>query len=69
MFGIKASIRASICRAVPRNRAAARISAARAPCFQGAARQRANPSAVLAPVEAPPCLWHRPFRMAGARQV
>jgi hypothetical protein len=30
---------------------------------------RSNPSVVLGPVLVPPCIWHRPFGMAGARHA
>ena len=53
---ISPAIRAITRRASPRNRAASRAPASRAPCFHGATRHLASPSAVLGPVEAPPCL-------------
>jgi hypothetical protein len=37
------------------------------PCFQRARRDLANPSGVRGPVLAPPCIRHRPLRIAGAR--
>ena len=36
--------------------------------LRGAALMRSMPSAVLAPVEQPPCMRHRPFGIAGDRQ-
>ena len=38
------------------------------PCFVRAFLMRSMPSAVLAPVEAPPCTLHRPFGIAADRQ-
>lgn len=39
------------------------------PCFQRARRDLANPSGVRGPVLAPPCIRHRPLRIAGARHA
>jgi hypothetical protein len=36
------------------------------PCFQRERRDLAKPSGVRGPVLAPPCIRHRPLRMAGA---
>ena len=55
-------------RACPLSCAMALATASRLPCLRGAPRQRALPSAVIAPVLAPPCMRHRPLGMAGARQ-
>lgn len=43
------------------------LSAERKPCRQLAEAARALPCSVRAPVEAPPCIRHRPFGIAGAR--
>jgi len=46
-------------------RRCSRASAEYWPCFQLASRHRSSPSGVLGPVDAPPCIRHRPFGMAG----
>jgi len=38
------------------------------PCFVRAALMRSMLSAVLAPVDMPPCILHRPFGIAADRQ-
>jgi hypothetical protein len=52
----------------PTYRAVARFAAVQSPCVVRAAIIRAIPSAVRGPVHLPPCRWHRPFAIAGARQ-
>jgi len=42
-----------------------RISRAYAPCFRRPRRLASRPSAVLGPVLLPPCIRHRPLRIAG----
>jgi hypothetical protein len=49
-------------------RRSASTTAERWPCFSGAARARARPSAVRAPVDFPPCIRQRPLPIAGPRQ-
>jgi len=39
------------------------------PCFQRERRDLAKPSGVRGPVLAPPCIRHRPLRIAGARHA
>jgi hypothetical protein len=46
----------------------ARFAAPQSPCVVCAAIIRAIPSGVRGPVHFPPCILHRPFAIAGARQ-
>ena len=59
------------CSATKRRHAAASARAAceYRPCFHRARRLRSSPSGVRGPVLLPPCIRHRPFRIAGARQA
>src|ERR1035441_5825860 len=56
-----------LCRMRSRTRfRSALFSAEYSPCFQRERRDLARPSGVRGPVLAPPCIRHRPLRVAGA---